>query len=100
MFKEDLVHRGQTISYSRVDAHGQNGVAEREIPIVMNSTRIMMLHQVLLWPEHFDMRLWPFALTHTAYLWNILPNESFGLSPIEIYTDTKMDVRALRSENT
>ena len=46
------------------------------------------------------MRLWPFTLTHAAYLWNILPNGSFGLSPIEIYTGAKMAVRALRSEKT
>jgi hypothetical protein len=46
------------------------------------------------------MRLWPFALTHSAYLWNTLPNAEHGLSPVEIFTGTKMDPKALRSEKT
>ena len=47
-FKEDLNLRRQTISYSGVDIHGQNGVAERGIPTVVNSARTMMLHQDLM----------------------------------------------------
>ena len=80
-FREDLLARQQTMAYLGVGVHGQNGVAERGISTVVNSARTMMLHQALLWPEHFDMRLWPFALTHAAYIWNILPNRSNGLSP-------------------
>ena len=36
-FKEDLATRHQTMSYSRVGAHGQNCVAERGMPTVANS---------------------------------------------------------------
>ena len=46
------------------------------------------------------MRLWPFALTHAAHLWNILPNEKNGLSPTEVFSSTKMDNSTLRSERT
>ena len=93
-FNDDLATRHQTMSYSGVGAHGQNGVAERGIPTVVNSARTMMLHQALLWPEQFDMRLWPFALTHAVYLWNILPNQADDLGPVEIFTGTKMDSEA------
>ena len=68
LFKDDLERRHQTMTYSGVGAHGQNGVAERAIQTVFNSTRTMMLHQVLMWPAHFDMRLWPFSLEYAAYL--------------------------------
>ena len=44
------------------------------------------------------MRLWPFALTHAAYLWNMLPNSNNGLRPCEIYSGTKMDHNVLLSE--
>ena len=67
-FKDDLVRRGQTMTFSGVGAHAQNGVAERWIRTVVNSAKIMMLHQALLWSEQFDTRLWPFALTHAVYL--------------------------------
>ena len=99
-FKNNIINRQQTMSYSGVGVHGQNGVAERGISTVVNSARTMMLHQALLWPEQFDMRLWPFALTHAAYLWNVLPNGKNGLSPMEVFSCTKMDHNVLRSEKT
>ena len=88
------------MTYSGVGVHQQNGVAERGMPTVVNSARTMMLHQALLLPEHSDMRLWPFVLSHAAYLWNILPNSIHGLTPVEIYTGSKMDNKALCSEKT
>ena len=97
-FKEDLARRQQTITYSGVGAHGQNGVSERGIPKELIFSRTMMLHQALMWPEHFDMRLWPFALSHAAYL--LLPNRCHGLCPLEIYTASKVDIIVLRSEKT
>ena len=62
------------MSCSGVGAHEQNRVAERAIQIVVHSARTIMMHHVLLWPEQFDMRLWPFALEYAVYLWNHLPN--------------------------
>ena len=47
-FKRDLTDREQTMTYSGVGVHGQNGVAERGISTVVNSARTMMLHQALL----------------------------------------------------
>ena len=74
------------MSYSGVGAHGQNEVAERAIQTVVNSASTMMLHQVLLWPEHFDMCVWPFTLQHAVYLWNHYSGVYSGLAPLEIYT--------------
>ena len=76
--------------------YGQNGVAERSIQTVVNSARTMMLHQALMWPEQFDMRLWPFTLTHAVYLWNHLHNDN-GIAPIELYTSSKLDGTRLRN---
>ena len=88
------------MSFSGVGAHGQNGVAERAIQTTVNSARTMMLHQALLWPEHFDMRLWPFALQHAAYLWNRIPHTtpSTSISPLEHYTSSLLDKSTLRNE--
>ena len=99
-FKNDLELRGQTMSFSGVGVYQQNGVAGRSIPTVVNSTRTMMLHQAFLWPKNFHVRLWPFALTHAAYLWNILSNGLNGLTSTEIFTGTKMDNKTLRSGKT
>ena len=74
------------MSYSGVGAHGQNEVTERAIQTVVNSASTMMLHQALLWPEQFDMRVWPYVLQHAAYLWNHCSGIHSGLEPLEIYT--------------
>ena len=50
-----------------------------------------MLHQALVWLEHFDIRLWSFSLQHSVYLWNRLLQMESNLSPIEIYTSIKQD---------
>ena len=109
-YKDDLDKRHQEMSYSGVGAHGQNGVAERAIQTVTHSARTMMLHQALLWPEQFDMRLWPFALEHAVYLWNNIPNASYkmndvvqvstGISPTELFTGVTQKINTLKNEHT
>ena len=86
------------MSYSGVEAHGQNGVSERAIQTVVTSARTMTLHQALLWPEQFDIRFWSFALQHVAYLWNHFPNVDSGIAPLEIYTGSTLDQSTLRNE--
>ena len=51
----------------------------------------MILYQVLLRPENFDMHLWHFTLIHVAYLWNNLPNGLYSLASIEIFTRVKLN---------
>ena len=67
------------MTYSGVGAHGQNGVAERAIQTIVHSARTMMLHMDILWPDQFDMRLWPFVMEHAVYLWNHLPNSDYNV---------------------
>ena len=88
-FLEDLEDNEQTISYSGVGAHFQNGVAERAQQTVVQWARSMMLHQLLHWPEVFDTSLWPYALEHAVYIWNNLPRQGSRLSPLELFTGQK-----------
>ena len=108
-YKEDLEKRHQEMSFSGVMAHGHNSVIERAIQTVVHSARTMMLHQAILWPEKFDMRLWLFALEHVSYLWNDIPDAGYdvnhvmpdvgGIAPIEFFTGVTKDVEILRNEN-
>ena len=88
VFQYDIKKRNQLLAFSGVGIHGQNGVADQAIQTVVISARTMMLHQAALWPEQFHMRLWPFFITHAAYLWNHLPGMQ-GLSPLEMYLGKK-----------
>jgi hypothetical protein len=85
-FRNNVTQCGQTIDFSGVGAHHQNGVAERAIGTVTRLARAMMLHQAIMWPDRADLKHWPFAMDHAVYLWNNLPRENGGLSPTEIFT--------------
>jgi hypothetical protein len=50
-FHSDLDNKGQTITFSGVGAHHQNGAAERAIKTITYWSRTMMLHVILHWLE-------------------------------------------------
>ena len=96
-FRSELESRFQTISFSGVGAHHQNGVAERAIRTIVESARTMMLHALLHWPDEVDMSLWPFAMDYAVYLYNRMPNKDTGVAPLELFCGSKLDAKILRS---
>jgi len=83
-FKDDCHIKQQKITFSGAGAHYQNGVAERLIQTVVDWAGTLLLHAAIHWPAVADLKLWPFALQHADYLWNILPNQHSKLSPLEL----------------
>ncbi len=63
----------QSIAFSGVGAHFQNGVSKRAIQTVTSWALCFMMHQLIHWPEQFDETLWPFAMEHAVTIWNHLP---------------------------
>ena len=88
-FLQDIELLDQSITFSGVGAHFQNGVSERSIQTITSWALAMMLHHLLHWPSTFDQALWPFALQHAITLWNNLPKSRNGLTPLELFTGTK-----------
>ena len=74
LFSDAVDKQHHTMTFSGVGAHSKNSVVEHAIQTIVSSARTMMLHQVLYWPAHFDMRFSPFALEYAVYLWNHLPD--------------------------
>jgi hypothetical protein len=52
-----------------------------------------MLH----WPEELSLDPWSFTVDYGVYLWNRLPKEKSGLSPLEIFYSTKSDQEEIRN---
>jgi hypothetical protein len=85
-FRNNVQQHGQTIDFSGVGAHHQNGIAERAIQTIMSWARTMMLHSIIMWPNQADLALWPFALNHAVFLWNNMPQRESKMAPIELFT--------------
>jgi hypothetical protein len=84
---QDVQSKGQTISYCGVNAHWQNGIAEKNIRDLREHARTSLLHAIDKWPSAITVHLWPYALKHAATIHNSLPTKD-GQSPIERFTQT------------
>ena len=96
-FRDDLDKHSQSIQFSGVGAHHHNGIAERAIQTISSSARAMLIHAMIHWPEETSLDLWPFAIQYAVFLYNRMPKEDSGLSPIEVFYNTKSDHQELRS---
>jgi hypothetical protein len=98
-FTRHIIDMKQGLSFSGVGAHHQNGVAERTIRTVVTRARVMMLHAAMRWPEVVDASLWPMALSHATYLWNITPRRESGLAPLEIFSGSKFQYPVVQKQH-
>ena len=96
-FKDELTRKGQMAQYSSAGSHHQNGKAKRGIRTVMAMARTMLLHSAIHWAEVADPSLWPMAVKHAVFLYNLIPNLSTGLSPIDLWSKTRFPMRKLHN---
>ena len=86
-FRNALHQDGQTISYCGVNAHHQNGRAEKKIRDLQELARTMLLHAQHRWPEAINAHLWPYAIKIANDNCNRLPSlNGEGISPIEKFS--------------
>jgi hypothetical protein len=85
-FLKDVAISGQTISFCGVNAHFQNGIAEKMIRDLQESTRKQLLHAKARWPRAVELSLWPYALHLANHLRNSLPDRDDATSPIERFS--------------
>jgi hypothetical protein len=95
LFKDSCSVFQQDHDFCGVNAHHQNGIAERMIGTITRRARTMLLHATILWPDIITEDLWPFALTMAAAVHNATPGPS-GLSPEEIFSGTKSSRNRLK----
>ena len=81
-FLRAIKQQGQNISFCGVNAHFQNGIAERMIRTLRDSARTQLLHCIERWPTVNSVHLWPYALVHAANVQNQLPKMGETVSPI------------------
>jgi hypothetical protein len=72
-FRSATENAGQTLSFCGVNAHHQNGRAERRIKDITEGARTALLHAAHRWPKAIIPALWPAAIKNYVNLKNSLP---------------------------
>ena len=85
---------GQTISFCAVNAHHQNGKAEKKIRDLQEAARTMILHAKQRWPSAVTVNLWPYALRMANDIANSAPSlQHDQASPLEMFAQTDVSPR-------
>ncbi len=85
-FKLVYKQSNQRLTFCGVNAHFQNGIAERAIRDLSESVRKQLLHACQCWPQVVSIALRPYALHDAAHLHNILPVLKDGRSRLEMFS--------------
>lgn len=76
----------QDISFCGVNAHHQNGIAERYIRTIVERGRTNFIHAATKWPSKLPDELWTFAMNHAVHQWNNTPRPDLNFfTPNEIF---------------
>ncbi|KAI2496436.1 hypothetical protein MHU86_18060 [Fragilaria crotonensis] len=82
----------QGITFAGVNAHHQNGHAERRIRELQEMARAMMIHANAQWKDSVTPNLWPYAVRNANEAINHTPSfqDSKRRTPIDMFAGTKV----------
>lgn len=80
---------GQRVTHCGVNAHFQNGIAERRIRDLQDRGRTMLVHAKHHWPDAIEPCLWPYAIRLANEAHNCTPIRD-GLSPIALFSRSRV----------
>ena len=90
---------GQSLSFCGVNAHFQNGIAEKAIRDLTEATRKQLLFAKSRWPEAVDMSLWPYALRQAACNDYLVPLNDEYMSKLDVFGTLRVNAN-LKSIHT
>jgi len=92
-FMDHCAASGQRISYCGVNAHNQNGIAERAIRDIQDQARKQLLHAKAKWPAAVDLALWPYALRYAVHVHNMVPVRDGNESCMTKFTGVRVEMK-------
>ena len=93
MFMAACESQQQRLTFCGVNAHFQNGIAERAIRDITESARKQLLHARQRWPAVVHLAFWPYALRHACYLYNNLPILNNDTPRLEKFSGIRIGIR-------
>ena len=88
LFLQSVEDQQQTITFCGVNAHFQNGIAEKRIQDIQDLAQTAMLHASSNWPTAFSSHLWPYALRCVNETLICAPKRKDGLSAMNLFSGT------------
>ena len=84
----------QRLTFSGVNAHHQNGVAERRIQEIQKSTRNSLIHANQRWPSAITNNLWMYAMCMVIGDMNNTPTSksSDGRTPLHLLSNSMIQI--------
>ena len=84
-FLKSVAASGQTISFCGVNAHFQNGRAEKRIRDLQDLARTQLIHAKHCWPTAVEAYLWPYAVCYANIVHNSTTTMEGQPTPIELF---------------
>jgi hypothetical protein len=93
-WQDNCNERGQGLTFAGVNAHHQNGRAERRIKELQNLARTMLIHANKRWPDAITTNLWPYAVRMANDVLNSTPSAKFpdGRIPLSSFSQSKVTI--------
>jgi hypothetical protein len=92
-FKSACEQARQRLTFCGVNAHFQNGIAEKAIRDLSESARKQLLHARQRWPAAVHLALWPYAMRNAAHLHNVLPVRDDNTSRLELFSSIRVGLK-------
>ncbi|KAI2502191.1 hypothetical protein MHU86_12243 [Fragilaria crotonensis] len=92
LWVEECKKQGQGLTFAGMNAHHQNGVAERRICELQDMARTMLIHANSRWSESVTTNLWPYAVRMANEAINNTPSfqDEDGKTPVELFANSKV----------
>ena len=89
---------GQGLTFAGVNAHHQNGVAERKIRSLQELARSDLIHAHHRWPSAVTANLWPYATRAACDSLNCTPCAKLDhkTTPLQVFSQTAVDINPRR----
>ena len=97
-FLKSIQENHQTISFSGVGAHHQNGIAEKRIGDLQRRATTLLLHAQRRWPDAINSHLWTYAIRAANDCRNNAPTRKDDECPISRFCGTER-VPAIKNQH-
>jgi hypothetical protein len=91
-WRKSCVDRRQGLTFAGVNAHHQNGIAERRIKELQDMARTMLIHAQQRWPDAISTNLWPYAIRMANDAINAAPSAKLegNNTPLAVFSGSQV----------